>query len=87
MIPEKVIKANLVEFYYIKLCKTIRTSFFVEDINSCHFSDLLVDIKNDIRQFNCLQILDNLSLTMIRDMHNQIAKEDLDYQKIISFIA
>ena len=45
---KRVIQANLVDLYCTKLRKSIRTSFFIEDINPCHLLDLFVDIKNCI---------------------------------------
>lgn len=44
-ISKRVIQANIVDFYYTKLCKSLRTSFFIKDINTCHFSDIIVDTK------------------------------------------
>ena len=85
--PEKVIQANLVDLYCTKPCKSIRTSSSIEDINTCHLSDLFVDIKNCIRRFNRLWVPDNLQLTVIRDVHDQIATRHPGYQKTISFIA
>ena len=77
----------MVDFYYTKSCKTIRTSLSIEDINTYHISDLFIDIKNCINQFNRLWIPDNLQLIVIKDVHDQIAIEHLGYQKIISLIA
>ena len=52
--PERVIQVNLVDLYYTKLRKSIRTSSSIEDINTCHLSDLFVDTKNYISRFNHL---------------------------------
>ena len=82
-----MIQANLVDLYCTKLRKSIRTSSSIEGINTCHFSDLFVDIKNCIRQFDRFWVPDNLQLTVIRDMHDQIATGHLGYQKTISLIA
>ena len=57
---EKVIQAKLVEFYYTKLYKTIKTSSFIESINIYHLSDLFINIKNCIHQFNRFWVPDNL---------------------------
>ena len=46
---ERVIQANLIDPYCTKLRKSIKTSFFIEDINTCHLSNLFVDTKNCIR--------------------------------------
>ena len=59
----------------------------MESINSRHLSDLFVDIKNCIRRFDCLWVPNNLQLTVIIDVYNQIATRHPGYQKIISFIA
>ena len=48
MTTEKIIQANLVDSYYTKLHKTITTSSFIESINTCHYSELFIDIKNCI---------------------------------------
>lgn len=47
-IPEKVIQANLVDSYYIKLCKTVRTSSSIKGINFCHLLDLFINTKDCI---------------------------------------
>ena len=73
--------------YYIKLCKTIRTSSFIEDINTRHFLDLFIDTKDYIRQFNRIWVSNNLQLMVIRDVHDQIATKHLGYQISIRFIA
>ena len=85
--PERVIQANLVDFYCTKLRKSIRTSSSIEGINTRHFSDLFVDTKNCIRRFDRLWVPDNLQLTVIRDVHDQIATGHPGYQKTISLIA
>ena len=84
--PERMIQANLVDPYYTKLRKTIRTSSSIEGINTRHLSDLFIDTKDCIRQFNRLWVPDNLQLTVIRDVHDQIATGHPDYQKTISLI-
>lgn len=45
---EKVIQANKINFYYIKLCKTIRTSFSIKDINIYHLLNLFINNKDCI---------------------------------------
>ena len=87
MTPERLIQANMVDFYYTKLHKTIRTSDFIEGINTCHLSYLFTGTKDGICQFNYIWISNNLKLTVIRDMYNQIATKHLGYQKTISLIA
>ena len=81
-----MIQANLVDSYCTKLRKTIRTSSSIEGINTRHLSDLFIDTKDCIRQFNRLWVPDNLQLTVIRDVHDQIATGHPGYQKTISFI-
>ena len=83
---EKVIQVNLSDSYYIKLCKTISSYSPIENINICHFSDLFIDIKGYIRQFNRFWVLDYLQLIIIREIHDQIAIGYLGYQKTMSFI-
>ncbi len=85
--PEKVIQTNLVDPYYTKLRKSIRTRSSIEGINTRHLSDLFVDTKNCIRRFDRLWVPDNLQLTVIRDVHDQMATEHPGYQKTISLIA
>lgn len=46
--PKRGILANLVNFYNIKLCKTITISSFIEDINTPHFLGLSIDTKDKI---------------------------------------
>ena len=57
---KKVIWANLLNFYYIKLCKIIRTNFFMESFNTYYLENLFIDIKNYISQLNCFWVLNNL---------------------------
>ena len=52
--PKKIIQANLIDLYNIKLCKIISLYFPIKSINICHFSDLSIDTKDCICQFNCL---------------------------------
>ena len=68
--PERVIQANLVNSYCTKLRKSIRISFSIESINTCHLSDLFVDTKNCLRRFDRLWVSDNLQLTVIRDVYD-----------------
>ena len=77
---ERVIQTNLVDLYCTKLCKIIRTSSSIESINTCYISDLFIDTKDCIHQFNCLWVPDNLQLTVIRDMHDQITSGHPGYQ-------
>lgn len=84
---EKVIQINLVNLYFIKLCKIIKKSSFIEGINTCYFSDSFIDTKNCIYQFDRFWILDNLLLMMIRDIYDPIAIKHLCYQKTINLIA
>ena len=51
-ILEKLIQTNLVDLYYIKLCKIILLYSFIENINTYHFSDLSIDTRGYIRKFN-----------------------------------
>ena len=82
-----MIQANLVDLYFTKLRKTIRTSSSIEGINNRHLSDLFIHTKDCIRLFNRLWVLDNLQLMVIRDVHDQIAIGHPGYQKTISFIS
>lgn len=54
IIPIRVIWANLINFYYIKLCKTIKTNSIIENIYSYYLLSLAIDINNCICQFNYL---------------------------------
>lgn len=76
----------MIYVYYSNIYKIIKRSFFIKDINSCHFSDFVIDIKNCIHQFNSFYIRDNLKLIIIRDVHNQLATGYPSDQKTISFI-
>ena len=46
--PNRVIQANLFDFYYTKLHKTIRTSSFIKSINTWYYSNLFIDTKDCI---------------------------------------
>ena len=81
-----MIQANLVDFYGTKLCKTIKTSFSIEGINTRYLSNLLIDTKDCICQFNRFWVPDNLQLTVIRDVHDQIATRHPSYQKTINLV-
>ncbi len=52
--PKKVIQAKLTNPYCIKLRKTISTHSSIEGINTYNFSNLSIDTKGSICQFNCL---------------------------------
>ena len=82
-----MIQANLIDLYCTKLRESIRTRSFIKGTNTRHLSDLFVDTKNCICQFDCLWVPDNLQLTVIRDVHDQIATGHPGYQKTISLIA
>ena len=82
-----MIQANQVDSYYIKFCKAIKTCLLIENNITYHFSDLFIDTNNGICQFNRLWITDNLQLTVIRDINDQIATDYPSYQKTVSFIA
>ena len=71
----------------MKLRETIRISFSIEGINTRHLSDLFIDTKDCIHRFNYFWVPNNLELTVIRDVHDQIASGHPGYQKTISFIA
>lgn len=45
---EKEIQENLIDLYGTKLRKKIRTSSFIKNINTCHFSNVFIDIKDCI---------------------------------------
>ncbi len=84
--PEKVIQANVSDLYCIKLCKTILTYSSIKDINTCHLSDLSIDTKGCIRQFNRFWVPDHLQLMVIRKVYDQIAIGYPGYQKTVSLI-
>ena len=44
-----MVQANLIDPYYTKLRKTIRTSSFIKSINTCHLLDVFIDTKDCIR--------------------------------------
>ena len=48
IIPKKIIQANLANFYYIKLCKTISPYFSIENINTHHLLNLFINTKGFI---------------------------------------
>lgn len=45
---ERVIQVNLVDLYYIKLCKIIKMNSSVEYINTYNLLDLVTNTKNCI---------------------------------------
>ena len=86
-IPEKVIQANLLDSYYIKIRKVLVTgSPSTEKINPCHISDLSIDDNRCFRRFNRFWIPKNLYLLVINERHDQIAAGYPSYQKKISLI-
>lgn len=40
-----MIEANLIDFYYFKLYKTISIKFAIKGINICHFPGLSINIE------------------------------------------
>lgn len=81
-----MIWGNLIDFHCMKLYKVIRTSFFIKSINIYHFPGLSINTKDYIYQFNHLWVFNHLKLMVIREVYNQIAIGNLDYQKTISLI-
>lgn len=73
------LETYLIDFYCAKLCEAIKISSLIEKINACHFSDLSIDTNDCIYQFNCLWIAKKLKLIVIRDVHNEIASNNLGY--------
>ena len=51
-IPKKVIQANLTDFYYIKLYKTILSYSLIKSINTYHLLNLSINTRDCIYQFN-----------------------------------
>ncbi len=84
--PEKMIQANLIDPYCIKLRKTISTHSPIEDINTRNLSDLSIDTRGFIHQFNRIWVLDHLQLMVIREVHNQIVTSHPGYPKTVSLI-
>lgn len=81
-----MIQKNLIDFYFIKLYKAIRTSSLIEGITTYYLSGWSIDINNYIYQFTHFRVLDNLKFLIIKDMYDQIAISHLSYQKILSLI-
>ncbi len=81
-----MIQANLTDLYYIKLRKTLLTHFLIENINTCHLSDLLIDIRNCIHQFDCLWVTNHLQLMVLKEKHDQIVIGHPGYQKTMRLI-
>lgn len=84
IIFEKFIQITLIDLYYIKLRKFLKTCFLIKRINSCHISNLLIIIIVFIASIN----LKFQTFTFINNkkIHDQIAISYLDYQKTINFI-
>ena len=53
-ISEKIIQVNLADFYCINLCQIISLYSPIKNINICHFSDLSINTRDYIYQFNHL---------------------------------
>lgn len=84
---EKVIQANLVNVYYIRLCKSIKTCSLMKYINTFHLSCLVIDTKNYICQFDCFYVADDPQLIVIRYAYNHIATKLSGYRKIINIVS
>lgn len=50
----------MVDFYVINLHKMIRITFLIKSIIICYYSDLFIDINNNISRFNSFYIPDIL---------------------------
>lgn len=59
----------------------MQTSSYMKDINTCHFSNLFIEVKSSIDQFISFYVSHNLQLTLIRDIDYQIAIKHSSYQK------
>lgn len=60
--PKKVVEINLIDSYFMKLYKTIRTSSSIKDINICDLPNLVIYSNNYICQFNHLGVPENVQL-------------------------
>lgn len=52
IIVEQVIQANLEDDYCFKLCHSLKIDCQIKDINSRHFSHLLVDSENYMHYYS-----------------------------------
>lgn len=59
----------MIDFYYMKLYKIIKTSFLIKAINICQLSNLSININNSIYQFIGFYIPDILQLMIIGNMY------------------
>lgn len=87
IIVKKVVKANLKDDYYSKLCHLQKTSQLAKKINFHHFFHLLVDIKNCFYQYSQFWISKNLYLLMLGKINNEIVFNYLKYKKPINILA
>lgn len=63
-----------------------KTSCQINNINLYHFSHLLIDSKNCVRQYGKLWVPESLYLVLIRKIHYQIVTYYSDCQKTICFL-
>ncbi len=83
---DRVVQANLEDSYYSKLRHSLKADYPTKEIDSRHFSDLSVDLKNCIRRFGRLWVPESLYLPVIREVHDQIASGHPGRQKTISLL-
>lgn len=69
------------------MTQNIGKSSSIEDINTCHLANLSINIKDCIRRFNYLWVLDYLDFMIIRDMLNEIATSHVSYQETVGLEA
>ena len=86
-IIEQVVKANLEDDYYSKLCHSLETGHLVKEIDLHYFSHLSVDSKNCICQYGQLWVPEDLYSLVLREVHDQIASGHPGRQKTVSLLA
>ena len=86
-IVDKVVQDNLEDSYCSELRHLLKTGYPTKEIDSRHFSDLSVDSENCIRRFGRLWVSEGLYLSVIREVHYQIASGHPGHQKTICLLA
>ncbi len=86
-IVDQVIQANLEDSYCSKLRHLLKNGYSIKKTDFRHFSDLSVDSRNCICQFDRFWVSEKWYLSMIREIHDQIAFSHPSHQKTISFLA
>lgn len=81
-----MVQTNFEDSYYFMLRYLLKAGYWIKEIDSCYFSDFLIDLENCIYQFSRLWLFKECYLFLIKEVYNQITSNHPDWQKTLSFL-